>query len=39
MWYRFEEGNPVCIPRVIDYQVAFYDMTRGGAKMDGDGNA
>lgn len=26
MWYRFEEGNPVGIPRIKNYQVAFYDV-------------
>lgn len=34
MWYRFEEGNPVGIPRIKDYQVAFYDMTRNGNCFD-----
>lgn len=34
MWYRFEEGNPVGIPRIKQYQVAFYDMTRDGACFD-----
>lgn len=29
MWYRFEEGNPVGIPRIKNYQVAFYDVNRG----------
>ena len=28
MWYRFEEGNPVGIPRIKNYQVAFYDVNR-----------
>ena len=26
MWYRFEEGNPLGIPRVTCYHVAFYDV-------------
>lgn len=34
MWYRFEEGNPIGIPRVKEYQVAFYDMMRGGSCFD-----
>lgn len=34
MWYRFEEGNPVGIPRIKKYQVAFYDMTRDGSGFD-----
>ena len=34
MWYRFEEGNPVGIPRIVDYQVAFYDMTMRGECFD-----
>jgi hypothetical protein len=34
MWYRFEEGNTVGIPRVMGYQVAFYDMTRRGSCFD-----
>ena len=34
MWYRFEEGNPIGIPRIKNYQVAFYDMTRGGKCFD-----
>lgn len=25
MWYRFEKGNPVGIPRIKYYQVAFYN--------------
>jgi hypothetical protein len=27
MWYKFEEGNPVGIPRIKQYQVAWYDVT------------
>lgn len=34
MWYRFEEGNPVGIPRIKQYQVAFYDMTMDGRCFD-----
>ena len=34
MWYRFEEGNPVGIPRVKSYRVAFYDMTQNGSCFD-----
>lgn len=26
MWYKFENGNPVGIPRIKEYQVAWYDM-------------
>ena len=36
MWYRFEEGNPVGIPRVKEYHVAFYDMERDGHCFDED---
>ena len=34
MWYRFEKGSTVGIPRIKDYQVAFYDMTRDGDCFD-----
>lgn len=34
MWYRFEEGNPVGIPRIKEYAVAFYDMTKDGKCFD-----
>lgn len=34
MWYRFEDGNPIGIPRIKEYQVAFYDMTRNGSCFD-----
>ena len=34
MWYRFEDGNPVGIPRIKSYQIAWYDMTRGGKCFD-----
>lgn len=36
MWYRFEEGNPVGIPRIKEYRVGWYDMTMGGACFDED---
>lgn len=26
MWFRFEKGNPVGIPRIKQYQVCSYDM-------------
>jgi len=25
MWYKFENGNPIWIPRIKKYQVALYD--------------
>lgn len=34
MWYRFEEGNPIGVPRIKEYQVAFYDMTVDGSCFD-----
>ena len=34
MWYRFEEGNPIGIPRVKSYHVAFYDMTNDEGCFD-----
>lgn len=34
MWYRFEKGNPIGIPRVKEIQVAFYDMERDGGCFD-----
>ena len=34
MWYRFEEGNPMGIPRIKNYQLAWYDMTRDGSCFD-----
>lgn len=34
MWYKFQEGNPLGIPRVKKYQVAFYDMDRGYVCFD-----
>lgn len=26
MWYKFEDDNPIGIPRIKGYQVAWYDM-------------
>ena len=34
MWYRFEEGNPIGIPRIKNYHIALYDMTRDGSCFD-----
>ena len=34
MWYKFEEGNPIGIPRVKKYQVAWYDMGHKGDCFD-----
>lgn len=34
MWYRFEEGKPVC--RVKQFQIAWYDMVRRGDCFDED---
>lgn len=34
MWCKFEEGNPLGIPRVKKYQVCFYDMDRNGDCFD-----
>lgn len=34
MWYRFEDDNSVGIPRIKEYQVAFYDMTMNGSCFD-----
>ena len=34
MWYCFEKGNPVGIPRIKYYQLAWYDMTRRGDCFD-----
>ena len=34
MWYRFENDNPIGIPRIKNYQVAFYDMTHNGSCFD-----
>ena len=36
MWYRFEEGNPIGIPRIKEYHVAFYDMEQDGHCFDED---
>lgn len=34
MWYRFEEGNSMGIPRIKNYHLAWYDMTKGGSCFD-----
>ena len=34
MWYRFEEGEPFGIPRIKEYQVAWYDMEHNGSCFD-----
>lgn len=34
MWYRFENGEPLGIPRIKKYQVAFYDMDVDGSCFD-----
>ena len=34
MWYRFEEGNPVC--RVKQFHIAWYNMVRNGDCFDED---
>lgn len=34
MWYRFEKGNPVGIPRIKYYQVVCYDMNNDGNCFD-----
>lgn len=36
MWYKFEEGKPVGIPRIKEYQVAWYDMEQNGDCFDED---
>jgi hypothetical protein len=36
MWYRFEKGNDVGIPRIKNYQICWYDMERGGSCFDED---
>ena len=36
MWYRFEKDNPIGIPRVKYYQIAWYDMTKNGDCFDED---
>lgn len=36
MWYRFEEGKDLGIPRIKDYQVCFYDMEHNGGCFDED---
>ena len=34
MWYKFEKGNPLGIPRIKKYQVAWYDMEHKGDCFD-----
>lgn len=34
MWYRFKESVHQAIPRIKEYQVAFYDTTRDGKCFD-----
>lgn len=34
MWYRFEEGHDVGIPRIKNYQICWYDMEFGGKCFD-----
>lgn len=34
MWYRFEEGQVLGVPRIENYQVAWYDMERQGSCFD-----
>lgn len=34
MWYKFENEYSIGVPRIKNYQVAFYDMTRGGSCFD-----
>lgn len=36
MWYRFEKGNPIGIPRIKHYQISWYDMKRNGSCFDED---
>ena len=36
MWYRFEKGNDVGIPRIKCYQICWYDMERNGVCFDED---
>ena len=36
MWYRFKKDNPIGIPRVKYYQIAWYDMTKNGDCFDED---
>lgn len=36
MWYKFEDGNLIGLPRIKQYQVAFYDMTNDGKCFDED---
>lgn len=34
MWYRFEKGQDIGIPRIKNYQICWYDMERGGSCFD-----
>lgn len=34
MWYKFEEGKSIGVPRIKEYQVAWYDMERNGDCFD-----
>lgn len=34
MWYKFEEGKSIGVPRIKEYQVAWYNMERGGYCFD-----
>lgn len=34
MWYKLEEGKYIGTPRVKQYQVAWYDMTKDGSCFD-----
>lgn len=34
MWYKFEEGKSIGIPRIKGYQVAWYDMEQNGDCFD-----
>lgn len=36
MWYKFEKGQYVCIPRIKNYQICWYDMERDGGCFDED---
>ena len=34
MWYKFEDEYSIGVPRIKNYQVAFYDMASGGGCFD-----
>ena len=36
MWYRFEDGSDIGIPRIKYYQINFYDMNHEGACFEED---